>query len=172
MVQAILEGRKTMTRRVVKSKMPIMAISPNGQSAMGEDGRTVWQLKSPYGKPGDVLWVRETWMPSANDVYVHFKADCSIGEAGIGWKPSIHMPKAYARIWLRITSIGVQRLHDISEQDAIAEGCIQYEAETDWMTARYGFEVLWQQINGPESWTANPWVWVVEFERIEEPENA
>ena len=81
------------------------------------------------------------------------------------------MPKEACRLFLKVTNVRVERLQDITEMDAIFEGCMQYEKDTDWMTALYGFELLWKKINGESSWKSNPWVWVIEFERIEKPEN-
>ena len=128
-------------------------------------------VKCPYGQPGDVLWVRETWMHNPNihicpEEPIYFKASKSkqfIEEWPGYWKPSIHMTKATARIWLHVKEIRVERLQDISEDDAIVEGVTCYEADTDWLTAKYGFQILWEKINGEESWKANPWVWVVKF---------
>jgi hypothetical protein len=79
------------------------------------------------------------------------------------WKPSIHMPRWASRITLEVVSVRVERLQDISRVDAIAEGC----CDPDSSTPKLAFEMLWQSINGPGSWEANPWVWVVEFKRIE-----
>jgi hypothetical protein len=193
MVQAILAGRKTQTRRIIKPqpkddltflgwKLPEYV-----QVAFGRGLKTDSLHKFPYGKVGDVLWVRETWQPSANDVFVHFKADYS--KPGKGWKPSIHMPKSYARIWLRITNVRVERLHDISEEDTKSEGIEQFTRDgvgfkyglNGWhwhchegfpfMCSRrsFAFEVLWKSINSEQSWDENPWVWVIEFERIITP---
>jgi hypothetical protein len=191
MVQAILEGRKTQTRRVVKT---IDARGFRTNYAPFEDfyGRV---FKCPYGQPGDVLWVRETWAPALNDFA--YKADYSedvINEPqnkGL-WKPSIHMPREAARLFLRIKSVRVKRLQDISEDDACEEG-IEVKTMPNADAGDYNcyprnymisekdadgwpyfneeqyiesFRTLWQSINGPESWDANPWVWVVEFERI------
>jgi len=145
-------------------------IEPDGKLHAWFESRVTGDIASaifPYGKPGDSLWVRETFGKHHSAGYF-YKADShpAAQNAKI-WKPCIHMPKEAARIWLELLSVGVERLQDITEQDAIAEGCIQYEAETDWLTAKYGFQVIWTEINGEESWNANPWVWVIEFKRIE-----
>jgi hypothetical protein len=91
------------------------------------------------------------------------------------WRPAIHMPRAASRITLEITGVRVERLQDISEDDALAEGCsstaIVHEDGEDY-TGHYAseeYQVLWESINGPGSWDANPWVWVVEFKRLEQP---
>lgn len=177
MVQNILDGRKTQTRRVAKefesfeNMDKLLARFPNQEGC-------------PYGKPSDILWVRETWAKS-NKGTVIFRADAT-DETGqrwhsiakgdpnneVKWKPSIHMPLAAARIFLRIKSVRVERLQEISEADAIAEGVTDFgkqEFHPIW-TAKKAFKSIWQSINGPESWDANPWVWVVEFERISREE--
>ncbi len=214
MVQAILAGRKTQTRRATGLAQVNAApndwqlcwtqstmingksvqfgagfqskINPKNGASLGE--------KCPYGKPGDVLWVRETWanlnadFPSITPYYV-YKADLDHKDqhGPITWKPSIHMPKTACRLFLKITNIRVERLQDISEQDAKAEGVIYYGNESgdyknysyndklgdDWgvLTAKKSFKSLWGSINGKESWDANPWIWVVEFEQTEKPTN-
>jgi len=180
MVQAILQGRKTQTRREVKPQPNIT------------DGRDIaFTLnKWTYGQPGDVLWVRETYFPVFKHIHAPlfqgqskymYKAD----EAFIGehkWKPSIHMPKAAARIWLQITNVRVERLHDISQEDAKAEGIERisidnigyrwkdYEPTDSWyLFAVASFWSLWRKINGVDSYNANPWVWVIEFQPIANP---
>jgi hypothetical protein len=173
MVQAILDGRKTQTRRVVKGNPDMIGYAritsvPNGvfEDMAGKP------IKCPYGQPGDVLWVRETWAHTKqlninpedeNYDYVH-KAGSEDWESfeGWRWKPSIHMPREAARLFLRIKSVRVERLQEISNDDIRAEGA----AEFGCTTHRLNWQTLWQSINGPESWDANPWVWVVEFERI------
>jgi len=157
-------------------------------------GRTSWRC--PYGVPGDRLWVRETWYcddyrahgealrdPALRSDFLeemHYRADhdCRDWEAGCpcrdengrgAWRPSIHMPRWASRISLRITSVRVERLHEITDADAIAEGCPgirggRHPAGDDGMEPREEFEALWSRINGTASWNANPWVWVVGFE--------
>jgi hypothetical protein len=147
----------------------------------------------PYGQPGDRLWVRETFADLRGTGIEHrpdpsgplnryaFAADHPPGsngdearkEFGVKWKPSIHMPRAASRITLEITGVRVERLQDISEDDALAEGCsstaIVHEDGEDY-TGHYAseeYQDLWESINGPGSWDANPWVWVVEFKRVE-----
>lgn len=166
MVQAILAGRKTQTRRVMKHQP-----SQTGVDAFNAGEHP--QMKCPYGQPGDVLWVRETF--SAYGAFgvngkVEYKADSKNGRSscGLPWKPSIYMPKLAARIWLRITSVRVERLHDINRGDAIHEGC-PFPNMADGPNPKTWFSDLWHSINGTDSWNANPWVWVLEFERIEKP---
>lgn len=195
MVKAILEGRKTQTRRVIKPQPKTQHRSDTRLEFYARRGEN-WEVKDkwtgdgfsildsfkcPYGQPGDALWVRETWQPSASGAYVHFKADIIGVDAGKGWKPSIHMPKDACRIFLRITNVRVERLQEISEKDAIGEGIEKSEfgfknydkryPVSDYMgggnEAYRSFKSLWTSINGEQSWNDNPWVWVIEFERVE-----
>ena len=187
MVQAILEGRKTQTRRVVKPQptnfvddplhylWPVPCIQCN----LGLES-----IKCPYGQPGDVLWVRETFCRLD---YGAFLYKASFDNTQKGWKPSIHMPKEACRLFLRVKSVRVERLQAISEQDAVAEGVYFYDdreehkgfkntyehyVDTEKVCIRPSgsFLTLWEKINGRESVNANPWVWVVEFERITKEE--
>ena len=123
---------------------------------------------------GDVLWVRETFHVFGSPVSkstVSYKAQAvNPNDKGWKWKPSIHMPKEACRLFLKIKDIRVERLQDISRGDAMAEGCpfpniAKQTFPTVW------FEELWCKINGEQSWNENLWVWVIEFERIEKPEN-
>jgi hypothetical protein len=181
MVRAILEGRKTQTRRVVKDvpewcrDWGYTTFTPKGSiSARGpvEDnvGEKFFRLK--YGAPGDRLWVRETWSHTGVGVWSIGAARLA-GRCGVvyaadidgkseGWWPSIHMPREFSRITLEITGVRVLRLQDISYADAQAEGWPPWDAfdPITW------YSVLWRDINGAESWSANPWVWVVEFKRV------
>lgn len=206
MVQAILEGRKTQTRRVVKPQ----PISVNTETPMSVEqfkakGKELEDMglvdiihgtgghvfpKCPYGKVGDVLWVRETFsrirFEDETSNYV-FKADDDFYKDNVedwqGWKPSIHMPFEAARIFLEITDVRVQRLQDITFIDAGFEG-IEYLERGDlsgwknymndygtYASAMLSFVSLWKSINGEESWNSNPWVWVVEFKKINKPNN-
>jgi hypothetical protein len=197
MVRAILEGRKTQTRRVVKDKyLPWL----DSLVLNFLDGK--WnQRPLPYGKPGDRLWVRETWFPDPprdgswastewagcgcvtrevpppfrDSQYCIYKADDGIELSK--WKPSIHMPRWASRITLEVKAVRVERLQDISADDALAEGIPPIDTPGAWtppipaspnLPATYcgAFCKLWGSINGPGSWDANPWVWVIEFERI------
>jgi hypothetical protein len=190
LVQAILEGRKSQTRRVMK---PQPKKNDNG---FWEYAGAGWSLDShvpvvpghslaascPYGKPGDELWVRETfafeskfddWKPSIcrPSMQVHYFADgYTTGEGNVSnnigrKRPSIHMPRWASRIQLTVTDIRVERVQEITESDARAEGCC-----TGWedypKTNRELFAELWDSINAARgySWESNPWVWVVEFE--------
>jgi len=164
MVRAILEGRKTQTRRVVK---PQPAHIPGIGTVLNID--TITGRACPYGNPGDRLWVREAWAhrrwmlgdasPNPTTVY---RADGEDLKGCARWRPSIHMPRWASRIALEVVSVRVERLQDISEEDAKAEGI-------DWVIGYRSriplFSALWERINGLGSWNANHWVWVVEFKR-------
>jgi hypothetical protein len=145
-------------------------------------------IKCPYGDVGDVLWVRESY---SHNYFSHndhaYKADWDNPDPDIvpepKWKPSIHMPKEACRIFLKITNIRVERLQDISEEDSKLEGIhYKYDEEIGYTYKHYlkekfgpspihSFQTLWESINGKESWDSNPWVWVIEFEKIEKPED-
>lgn len=157
MVRAILDGRKTQTRRVVKPQ-------PQGFDAHKMD----WGC--PYGQPGDLLWVRETvWIESDGTPVYRADGEFLDGwtQRGLRWRPSIHMPRWASRLTLRVTGVRVQRLQEISCADAACEGmgfhgCMGIPGDKEWL--RMHFQQLWEDINGVESWGANPWVWVIEFE--------
>ncbi|MBU5667242.1 hypothetical protein KQJ14_17800, partial [Enterobacteriaceae bacterium S32_ASV_15] len=194
----ILGGRKTQTRRIVKPQPELTknsGFSWNGAlygagSDDRETNRNFAHIKCPHGKPGDRIWVRETWAEAgagapdlklyrANypaHVPTHYE---NVPPAeDVRWTPSIHMPRWASRILLEITDVRVERLNDISEEDARAEGIIDggclncgepepcgcANPEPD---ATDAFAYLWQSIYGQENWNANPWVWVIEFNRIE-----
>jgi hypothetical protein len=133
----------------------------------------------PYGNLGDRLWVRETFSYEENGPRIWYWADGNIAafncERPRPIKPSIHMPRWASRITLEITGVRVERLQDISYDDAIAEGCEQRTTCINPGKGVYShvnepqddFSRLWKSINGAESWDANPWVWVIEFKRVE-----
>lgn len=163
MVRAILDGTKTQTRRVVKNK------PYTGEPA-----------KCPYGAAGDFLWIREKWQrlrDAAGRQIVEYCAGPFLldVETHKRWHPSIHMPRWASRITLEVTGVRVERLQDISESDAIAEGIERNVFNDEWsgygqfhgaaLTPKGSYRALWESINGPGSWDANPWVWVVEFTR-------
>lgn len=190
MVLAILEGRKTQTRRKIRL--------PNYHPSLPEkqlnklvikdwilyDGNNenIGNLKCPYNV-GDVLWVRETFTEWPKGSFQFF-ASTAFGEELGKWKPSIFMPKEACRIFLKIKSIRVERLQDISEEDSKAEGAKDRLKHDDlkkleelrgWNIPRpfenyqFGFLSLWCSINGCDNWLQNPFVWVYEFEQIEKP---
>ena len=242
MVQALQAGTKTQTRRIVKSG--IIDTDPDSWAVEGygpvpgdcgkqDDGRYSAYFKTgadcwgyvicPYGAPGDILWVRETYREyywsdengymDFDNTILEYKADnpediCLVDGDGfreldkkgnerfVPWKPSIFMPKSACRLFLKIKSVRVERLQRISEVDAIEEGltkitkdgqtfkfgmpdsdglpgtCNTGWAWSDWeVNPVDAYKTLWQSINGPQSWETNPWVWVVEFEKCDKPEN-
>jgi hypothetical protein len=176
MVRAILDGRKTQTRRIMKSPPDLF-----------ENAETIYAA-CPYGKPGDQLWVRETFAtahdnPCIDDAGTVYRAtDPDWGQMeGFRWKPSIFMPRALSRITLEITGVRVERLQDIDNDGCVAEGISasgkavrmpdgsyaqagRYESKAS--TVRQLFSELWTEINGPNSWAANPFVWVIEFKKV------
>jgi hypothetical protein len=185
MVRAILDGRKTQTRRVVKFLHTgfhgltgqVMAHQEyKACYSMPKGGFVFWSsacgqaysdrayrddtggYKCPYGAPGDLLWVRETW-GGAGTIYYKASGDMPdwLAKAGYKWRPSIFMPRWASRITLRITDVRVERLEEITEEDAIAEGCKSVDK----------FKILWDNINQARgySWLSNPWVWVISFEQ-------
>ncbi|MBD9415876.1 hypothetical protein IB234_15040 [Pseudomonas sp. PDM16] len=186
MVRAIIEGRKTVTRRVAKPvKHPDLGnIYAPGALVLEHEPQHVIDRACPYGQPGDRLWVRETFAVYGDEKFaaIHYRADRphDVGRKGVGYKPSIHMPRWVCRILLEITAVRVERLQDISEDQAEAEGtqgCVPYcqspydsdgAPACDCMNLTYkeSFQALWSSINGANSWAANPWVWVVEFKRV------
>ena len=175
MVRAILNGSKTQTRRVVK------------QSPAPHAGRTTWDTgRCPYGQPGDRLWVRESMLFDPDQGWRYSADGADVIDENYGKInqrcPSIHMPRTCCRLLLEITGVRVERLHEISEADAQAEGVERVVVGVGWRRycdpdseevgvppcgdARRSFLSLWKFINGDESWNANPWVWVVDFRRI------
>lgn len=188
MVRAILEGRKTQTRRVLNPR-PFLEKSDKGEwwcldrsrngygktnSCWRVGGEPFWTY-CPFGDCGDRLWVRETWAMNEPPSGAIYRADA---EAHNGfpakWKPSIFMPRQYSRISLEIAKIKVQRLQEISNEDARAEGvyaCPHRGATCGLFETGFNqcfgcaYRVLWNQINGPRGfgWDTNPWVWVIEF---------
>ncbi|HAK8809939.1 TPA: hypothetical protein H2X42_001007 [Salmonella enterica] len=198
MVNAILSGRKTQTRRPIKWKQTrFTEIAERDDGSLWpwaedcERGGDIW-FACPYGEVGDCIWVRETWAEagaSAPDlklyranypahVPTHYE---NVPPAeDVRWTPSIHMPRWASRITLEIIDVRVERLHSISERDALREGlfqlpasgryCLQPGMQYFGMASHNAKEVyswLWASIYGEESWAANPWVWVIEFKRVE-----
>lgn len=219
MIRAIMDGRKTQTRRPIRPQpMGRLCYSMAGSNAgkwgyMTEICRKAWgysgddilqdptkeDLEKRWTPPchtDDLLYVRETWfyeshmedltagepdLPSGRykHRYVYYADQpdypVNVGAGATGWRPSIHMPKEAARIWLKVTNVSIQRLKEITDEDAIAEG---FEAD-DTFKARERFAMTWNSVYGftkavngwrmssPENWGSNPWVWVISFEQIE-----
>lgn len=182
MVQAIMEGRKTQTRRVIKLDLGLADTDKNDSSYL--------KIPDEYGdyhdakdlcryRVGDILWVRETWQDlSDNEGEYVYLADGDKGlqdkdwgvitTKDIKWNPSIHMPRKAARIFLKVTDVKVERLQDITEEQAIKEGVKAYgQNNCSGTSARIAFAELWDSIGKSEyEWRANPWVWVIEFEKL------
>lgn len=185
MVRAILEGRKTQTRRVVKPRPDFVTDErwPARFTTQDVDlGRLAEVISCRYGQPGDRLWVRETTkedVPGSVSLAI-YDADYAhvMDESGAHaewWYskpvcPSIHMPRWASRITLEITDVRAERLQDISEQDAVAEGCRNSLHLPCGRFAKENFAHLWWRINGDGSWEANPWVWVIEFKPLTPPQ--
>ena len=207
MVRAILDGRKTQTRRVVKPLPSSMLDLPTGRQWPLRITKAwpdiEYTIACPYGHHGDRLWVRETWAPMDALLFsseqsppqsIAYRADRSAVIFGgdlvprtadtrnlnwerVRWRPSIHMPRWASRITLEVTDVRVERVQDISSADARAEGVERGATCTDdneWFyvagkqhrIAKLAFAALWDSINGAGAWSANPWVWVVEFRRL------
>ena len=227
MVQAILDGRKTQTRRVVKLPPELQACDPEDEITSKDieiEFITAQQFKEhnedepsgfygwmsdypeegaimikPRYQPGDLLWVREAFLwvmlDHAHDLLVGsrdrnqyaYKASChedwiayAKEKYGYKWKPSIHMSKDAARIWLKVVNVRVERLNDISENDVFCEGLRPIENYTRFLCGYFrgdpcrpilggavtAFKYLWKSIHGEGSWEENPWVWVIEFEVV------
>lgn len=209
MVRAILDGRKTQTRRIVKSDC--MDIGEKDDvtlwpSREHDNGGDYW-YPCPFGEVGDRIWVRETWqaihdsvdefghveertyspsIPKEKDrywhtVYAEHFGDENREDRGFPWRPAIHMPRWASRITLEITSVRVERLNDISQEDAQAEGMeltgwrptySDPDSGGEVWTPYDNFAELWQSIYSVGSWLSNPWVWVIEFRRIEGGDHA
>ena len=184
MVQAIQDDRKTVTRRCLKHPF---TVHPNGYITKPRGNENLCPYEPPYRK-GDVLWVRETWGEDVGGSYIYkadyseaFTQDPTIDAIGneIKWKPSIHMPKAAARIWLEVLDVKVERLQDMTLDDFLNEGIsIPYEAFNDpanaYMQAKEIFMHIWNStINKKQrnlyDWDANPYVWVISFKRTDRP---
>lgn len=190
MVRAILDGRKSCMRRICKDGNEYTVPDMNFYNA---DRRTYaihnYADKEHTDKlstaertcpicPGDILYIRETWSP----VFIGprrylYKVECKdVENLPIKWHPSIHMPKEATRIWLKVTDVRVERLQDITSEQISREGVeVEYPHVLNGEEKRYAFSTLWNSTIKKSSldrygWDANPWVWVIEFERCEKPE--
>jgi hypothetical protein len=183
MVRALLAGTKTQTRRVAKLNAA-GRVARGGRNWHADDPAAV--CASPYGGPGDSLWVRETVGLSAQLPVSAWQAVCADRFAPDGWlayraddpagrwcwRPSIHMPRWASRITLRVTGVRVERMWDISEADSAAEGIpisLEGTVTQEFGAGRRMYRKLWESINGAGSWVANPPVWVVSFASPQEP---
>ncbi|OAM15255.1 hypothetical protein A7P85_08725 [Eikenella corrodens] len=187
MVRAILEGRKTQTRRIVNPQPKnrrggrwmycyesmnkklegsfyySWPDKKNGNCFSERGPESQITYRCPYGQVGDRLWVREAWAVHPETGSLLYRADDNAPE-NTRWKPSIHMPRKHSRILLEMTSIRVERLQTISWEDALAEGTDNDQATTN---AVGSFVKYWDYINGAEAWDMNPWVWVIGFKKVE-----
>ncbi|HHP1348013.1 TPA: morphogenetic protein [Klebsiella michiganensis] len=183
MVRALIDGRKTQTRRPVK--FPVYDRNMGCELAGNELAVELAAgnyLNSAFGKPGHRIWVRETfngfWVTDEEIEEIQegiskaadlcdYKADYpDNSQPAEGWTPSIHMPRWASRITLEITDVRVERLNSISDGDAIREGCSAADMKSGDCLADV-FSRLWASIYGSDGWNANPWVWVIEFKRVE-----
>lgn len=169
MVRATLDGTKTQTRRVAKKpvKHPDLGnLYAPGALVLEREPQHVIDRCCPYGQPGDHLWVREAWAfhpdyPERTRRVI-YRADRGVEHDVDRWRPSIHMPRWASRTTLEIHGVRIERLQDISEADAKAEGM----PELTGINPVRWYAELWETINGAGSWAANPWVWVVEFNDV------
>ena len=216
MVQAILNNRKTVTRRIIKPSYRPDESGFHVFTNMGTKERWAEKIDeeemsfdppryvTPPFQPGDILYVRETWStrqsnacmgntttgcpydncetapgPCFEDEYI-YKATDSLDSSIRKWRPSIHMPKAAARIWLKVTDVKIQRLQDMTLDDFLRKGIVMLpeafnDPENVYQQARTDFIDIWDSTIPKEQqalygWAANPWVWVIEFERCRKPE--
>ena len=178
MVRAILDGRKTATRRLVKF---LPRKNPNWtgyvkNGLMLYNGRNEPCIKKAPYQPGDILYVRETFIQAAAHTFWYKADDKSWMSKDLLWKPSIHMPKEAARIWLKVTDVKVERLQEITAESALAEGADKYihtNGELDENMTITSFIGIWNSTIKKSNldccgWNANPWIWIIEFERCQE----
>lgn len=177
MVRAILDGRKSCTRRIIKPQ-------PQGYFEVSEEPLYIYDTDGKQGKitppyqPGDILYVRETWKQAPNGYYYYEDWQRNDIADVTKWHPSIHMPKEAARIWLKVTDVRVERLQEINGDDALAEGVDKYIHangtlnEDQTITSFIGIwnSTIKKSDLDQHGWDVNPWVWVIEFERCEKPE--
>lgn len=177
MVRAILNGHKTQTRRIIKVKRPLYFFVENGIPYENTESSAGAEVRCPYGNPDDILWVRETWKPIPINIklpkeyFYKYKADHPYTENLFKWKPAIHMPKDACRLFLKIVDIRVEKLHNITDIEALSEGVLNGQNIFINNELTEAFKILWKSINGEESWESNPWVWVIEFVKCEKPFN-
>lgn len=200
MVRAILDGRKTVTRRLIKSQQLIGILPDKCKNGMPEkflkekkymfkpycdmtDTELIKTSYNPPYQPGDILYVRETWSEGYEEgTYIYRASDKLAGlptfkeSSKLIYHPSIHMPKEAARIWLKVTDVRVERLQEITSEQICREGVeVEYPHVLNGEEKRYAFSTLWNSTIKKSDldrygWDANPWVWIIEFERCEKPE--
>lgn len=196
MVRAILNGKKSCTRRIVKPQQFVGMLPDKCKDGIPEEFLKVKKFmfkpycdmtdielintayKAPY-QPGDILYVRETFIQAASHIFWYKADDNSWISEGLRWKPSIHMPKEAARIWLKVTDVRVERLQDITGLSVQKEGIEvdpkEYASKFDFISELFFlFQRLWDSTIKKSDlehygWDANPYVWVIEFEQCEKP---
>lgn len=193
-IHPILDGQKTQLRRVMKPQPILRAISPQiiwieWKKYQGSDVL----LNNPYGKPGEKLWVKETWRVEDGKEYTMTAPEWEGGQnpahieyrvndphpENIKWRSSIHMPRWASRLTLEINVIRVEKLQDISEEDCIAEGMQKdgvlwkmidhnemYAEDMCWMRANLAFREYWDLLNAKNGWLQNPWCWCISFKKV------
>lgn len=191
MVRAILEGRKTQTRRVIRNARGEFWDHAGYRPVLHESGSWVFEdiddptrrvfgprLRCPYGLVGDRLWVREAWAPGVwlnqyDDLDPGYRASWAQMARNTNfmeprWRPSIHMPRWASRITLEIVGVRVERVNLISRADCVAEGLHPTKRNDSEQDIRMRYRELWNSINARRgyAWATNPWVWVVEFRRV------
>lgn len=193
MVRAILDERKSCTRRLVSSRQFLGMLPDKCKNAAPDEflkGKRMMfkpycdmtdaelimtAYKAPY-EPGNILYVRETWKKAPNGYYYYEDWQRNDIADVTKWKPSIHMPKEAARIWLKVTDVRVERLQDMTSEQISREGVeVEYPHVLNGEEKRYAFSRLWDSTIKKSDldrygWNASPWVWVIEFERCEKPE--
>lgn len=193
MVRAILDERKSCTRRLVSSRQFLGMLPDKCKNAAPDEflkGKRMMfkpycdmtdaelimtAYKAPY-EPGNILYVRETWKKATNGYYYYEDWQRNDIADVTKWKPSIYMPKDAARIWLKVTDVRVERLQEITSEQICREGVeVEYPHVLNGEEKRYAFSRLWDSTIKKSDldrygWNASPWVWVIEFERCEKPE--
>lgn len=193
MVRAILDERKSCTRRLVSSRQFLGMLPDKCKNAAPDEflkGKRMMfkpycdmtdaelimtAYKAPY-EPGNILYVRETWKKAPNGYYYYEDWQRNDIADVTKWKPSIHMPKEAARIWLKVTDVRVERLQDMTSEQISREGVeVEYPHVLNGEEKRYAFSTLWNSTIKKSDidrygWDANPYVWVISFERCEKPE--
>jgi hypothetical protein len=195
MISALLNGEKTQTRRVIRFPKRVVAQDFTVRDVCEDGGGNwvAWEVahpdnanftkkaypngegfRCPYGKRGDRLWVKETWVQVDYDLMDVYRADCdaaaedAVYKLGFKWTPAIFMPRRASRITLEIADVRAQRLQDIATEDAVAEGCPGCRPDLPNSHAVAWYSAIWNGLNAKRGlgWDTNPWVWALTFRRI------
>lgn len=179
MVKAIMDGTKTQTRRVLKpTRTETTTLLIDMYAGVNVEHCKNELIRTHNVSVGDVFWVRETWYRDEGRKCFYYKTGETIYDSGevikdffnvdsVKWKPSIFMPKNACRHFLKLKDIRIEKVQEISEEDIIAEGINNSEA--DYIPLMFSWQSLWEFVNSPESWDENPFVWVYEFEKVDKP---